>query len=89
MSIREGPVQGDPEIGRCRVVGHAISISYDVEFTFGFLLFKLNAVDTVLDLLSFNLQFWRYDDSVAMSWLRVFSNEDYSAAECTMAKSSA
>ena len=53
------------------------------------LLFKWKAADTVLNLLSFNLQFWRYDDSVAMSRLKVFSNEDNSAAECTMAKSSA
>ena len=36
VSVREGPVQGDPEIGRCRVVGQAISINYDVKFTLGF-----------------------------------------------------
>ena len=36
MSIGQGPVQGDSEIGRCRVVGQAISINYDVMFTFGF-----------------------------------------------------
>ena len=35
VSIREGPVQGDPEIGRSRVVGQAISINCDVEFTLG------------------------------------------------------
>ena len=52
------------------------------------LLFKGKAVDKFLVLLSFNLQFWRYDDSVAMSWLRVFYNEDHSAAECNKAKSS-
>ena len=34
--MREGPVQGNPEIGRCRVVGQAISISNDVEFMLGF-----------------------------------------------------
>ena len=28
--VNEGPVQGDPKIGRCRVVGQAISINYDV-----------------------------------------------------------
>ena len=89
MSIREGPVQGDPEIGRCRVAEQAISINYDVYFTLGFLLFKWKAVDTASVLLSFNLQFCRYDDSVAISRLRVFLNEDHSAAECTMAKSSA
>ena len=53
------------------------------------LLFKWKAVDTVLDLLSFNLQFWRCDDILAMSWLRVFSNREHSVAECAMAKSSA
>ena len=36
VSIREGPVQGDPDIGKCRVVGQAISISYDVKFMLGF-----------------------------------------------------
>ena len=41
------------------------------------LLFKSKAVDTVLDLLSFNLQFWRYDDIVAISWLRAWLRACY------------
>ena len=36
VSIGEGPVQGDPEIDWCRVVGQAIFINYDVKFTPGF-----------------------------------------------------
>ena len=36
VSIREGPVQGDPEIVRCSIVGQAIFINYDVKFTIGF-----------------------------------------------------
>ena len=36
VSIREGPVQGNPEIGRCRVVGQTIYINYNVKFTLGF-----------------------------------------------------
>ena len=36
MSIHKNPVQGDPEIGRSRVVGQAIFINYDVKFMLGF-----------------------------------------------------
>ena len=36
VSIREGPVQGNSKIGRCRVVGQAISVNNGVEFTLGF-----------------------------------------------------
>ena len=89
VSIREGPVQGDRKIGRCRFIGQAFPSTMMLSLRLAFLLFKWKAVDTVLDLLSFNLQFWRYDDSIVMPWLRVFSNEDHSAAECTIAKTSA
>ena len=36
VSMREGPVQGDPEKGRRRVVRQAISINYDIKFTLRF-----------------------------------------------------
>ena len=55
--IHEGPVQGYPEIGRGRVVEQAISINYDVSSHLASLLFKWKAVNTILDLLSFNFQF--------------------------------
>ena len=29
VSIPDNPVQGDPEIGRCRIVGQVIFINYD------------------------------------------------------------
>ena len=34
--IPEGPVQGDLEIGSCRVVGQATSINSDVKLVIGF-----------------------------------------------------
>ena len=36
VSLCESPAHGDPKIGRCRVVGQAISINYDFKFTLSF-----------------------------------------------------
>ena len=36
VSICGGLAQSDPKIGRCRVVGQAISINYDAKFVLSF-----------------------------------------------------